>query len=172
MMTMPKIRRRPARRNVLAFVALLTTSVLLVGACSGSGDDPGESPSTDAGQVSPPASSGGISPPASAVGPGLSVSDALKSELDLPLLVNGFLISDGATTKLCEAMLESYPPQCGGPFLLVENVDLASFPNMRTEGSVSWIDDFVQLLGPVDDGVLRVASNVIAGGAPPPSGEN
>lgn len=164
-MTNPqKVRRATTIRRALACVTLLTTSAVLLGACSGLGGDPGEPPSADAGRISPPASSGEVSPPAGAIGPGLSATEALASELDLPLLVNGFLISDGTTTRLCEAILESYPPQCGGPFLLVENVDLASFPNMRTEGGVSWIDDFVQLLGPVDDGLLRVASNVIAGG--------
>lgn len=31
-----------------------------------------------------------------------------------PVRLTGSFIGDGATARLCEVMLESYPPQCGG----------------------------------------------------------
>jgi hypothetical protein len=55
-------------------------------------------------------------------GPGESVSAAITSAGEEPQLVNGILLKDTeGTVWLCEALLESSPPQCAQPSLLVEN---------------------------------------------------
>ena len=36
-----------------------------------------------------------------------------------PVRLTGSFIGDGATARLCEVMLESYPPQCGGGVIRV-----------------------------------------------------
>ena len=72
----------------------------------------------------------------SAVGPGITIAQALDSDLDEPLLVNGFLVASGEEVLLCEALAESFPPQCGGDSLLVEGLDLASIDGLQDEGEV------------------------------------
>lgn len=96
-------------------VALLL-SVLALAAC-GADDDGG-----DAAPQPQPAPSAGAPIP----GGGLSVQEALDSELDGPLLVRGYLIERDGELRLCDAILESYPPQCGEPSLRVESETLTA----------------------------------------------
>ena len=52
--------------------------------------------------------------------------------------VTGFLHANGSDVRLCAAVLESYPPQCGRPALDVEGLDLASVDGLQREGTVAW----------------------------------
>lgn len=88
-------------------------------------------------------------------GGGLSVSEALASDLDGPLLVKGYVVVAGGETRLCEALAESFPPQCGGASLRVEGLDLTSV-DLRERNGVRWSAETVSLLGPVKDGTLTV----------------
>lgn len=106
----------------------------------------------------PPAGTG----PTSGVGPGLSVREALDSDLDQPLLVNGFLVVQDDTAWLSETIAESFPPQPGGARLRVEGLDLDSVPGLRSSGSVTWSDEPIQLLGTVEDGTLTVSQDASA----------
>jgi hypothetical protein len=129
----------------LALVSLV--AALLVG-CGENGK-----PSGDAG--SPRAS--GI-----AAGPGISIEEALASELDEMVLVNGNLLAEGGEVRFCSALAESFPPQCGGVSLQVEGVKLEEVDGLVTEGDVSWTDRPIQLLGTVEDGLLTVSKNATA----------
>jgi hypothetical protein len=84
------------------------------------------------------------SPPASAMGPGLSVAEAIGSGLEGPLLVRGVLVERDGKLRLCSAILESHPPQCGEPSLAIEG---------EVQGKVG---DQVKLLGEVESGALRL----------------
>jgi hypothetical protein len=92
-------------------------------------------------------------------GPGLSIEEAIASELDELLLVNGNLLAIGDEVRLCSALAESFPPQCSGPSLRVEGLDLEEVEGLITEGDVSWIDRPIQLLGHVEDETITVSEN-------------
>lgn len=151
-----------ARCHSLAVCALLVAGALGLGACSNDEPDAADEPRASA-------TNGTGTSVSNAVGPGISVADALASELDGPLLVNGFIIvDDSAQVRLCAGLLESSPPQCGAPSLLVEDIDLDSIGPLNSappvDGgirTVSWTEQPVQLLGTVEGDVLTVASNVI-----------
>ncbi len=128
----------------LALAPLILTAIALIAAACGGGDG------------DEPVSAG----PSLGVGPGLSVSEALDSRLDQLLLVNGILVVKGDEARLCELLLESFPPQCGGASLLVIGLDLSTVDGLQREGDVQWTNGTVQLLGPVEDGVLTVSSTV------------
>lgn len=84
-------------------------------------------------------------------GPGLSVADALGHRAtDDIVTVSGalFVGADGAIL-LCDAIAESFPPQCGGERIHVTGLDLAAVPGLQTEGEVSWAEG-VTLLGSVE----------------------
>lgn len=140
-----------ARRGRSGSVLVLTLVALSVAFAACGGDDQGND-----GSVNPP--SGG---PTSAIGPGISVAEALENSSGQPLLVNGFIVVTGGRTRLCEALLESFPPQCGGPRLDVQNLDLATIDDLMMgtldSQAVSWTDQQIQLLGTVSDGVLSVS---------------
>ena len=59
-----------------------------------------------------------------------------------------FVDADG-TVRLCDAIAESFPPQCGGDRIVVEGLDLAAVGDLQTEGDVSWAEN-VTLFGSVE----------------------
>lgn len=132
--------------KALALVSLVTAFVV---ACGGTGEPADD----DAG--SPKVS--GI-----AAGPGISIEEALASKLTETLLVKGNLLAEGGDVRLCSALAESFPPQCGGASLQVDGVELEEVDGLVTEGGVSWTDRPIQLLGVVEDGVLTVSKNATA----------
>ena len=91
------------------------------------------------------------------VGPGLSIEEALETDSDEPQLVNGNLLITDGQARLCSALAESFPPQCGGASLLVTGLDLARVDGLIVEGDVMWTDRPIQLAGVVSDGILTVS---------------
>ena len=92
------------------------------------------------------------------VGPGISIGEAITSDLQGPLLINGHLHAQNGQVRLCELLAESFPPQCGGRSLAVEGFDLTTMAGLTSEGSVTWSDQLVQLLGTVEGEVLTTAT--------------
>ena len=105
-------------------------------------------------------SSSATTPPPAAGAPipggGLSVREAIDSELDGPLMVKGFVVQTGDEVRLCSALAESFPPQCGEPSLRIAfgaPTELA----MQEERDVRWTETEVSLLGDVEGDVLRLS---------------
>lgn len=94
------------------------------------------------------------------VGGGLTISEALATDATGILAVQGFYVSDGIDVRLCEALLESFPPQCGGESIVVHNIDAVDLGPVSLEAGVEWTDGTVVVFGEIVDGVLEVASNV------------
>ncbi len=128
-------------KKILVFLAVVTIASVVAAAC---GDDDGDL----------------VSGPTSGVGPGISISEALTSNLTGPLLINGHLHVENARARLCEALAESFPPQCRGKFLVVEGLDLMTIAGLTSGGSVTWTDQPVQVLGTVEGQVLTVVGTV------------
>ena len=70
-------------------------------------------------------------------------------------MVKGFVVQTGDEIRLCSALAESFPPQCGGPSLAIEGAVDADF---AAEGDVRWTENEVSLLGDVEGDVLRVSA--------------
>jgi hypothetical protein len=116
-------------------LSILLAAALLVG-CGDDGSD-GASP-------------GGTSTP-------VFIDDVSGS--DDPQLVTGNLLVQGGEARLCSALAESFPPQCGDPSLLVNGLDLESVAGLTTEGDVSWTDRPIVLEGIVDGDTLTVSDH-------------
>jgi hypothetical protein len=97
----------------LAAVVLAVGSVALARAASDRDDD-----------ADPPAPSGaaGTMPaPTGKIGAGgISVAEAIDSPSPENLLVFGYLVEASDGLRLCSALLESEPSQCGAPSLAIE----------------------------------------------------
>lgn len=95
---------------------------------------------------------------------GLTVEDAIDDSVTGVVAVKGHLLDDGTGLKLCGALAESFPPQCGGPSLTVEGFDfdrMIEVPEyelvqVENSGGVTWTDGQVTIFGEVIDGNLVV----------------
>jgi hypothetical protein len=124
--------------------------VLALAACGGEDDEPAPQPQPQ------PAASSGI-----AAGPGLSIEEAIASDLDGALLVNGSLLARDGEVRLCSALAESFPPQCGGASLVVVGVDLDEVDGLTRGGGAAWTARPIQLLGDVEDGTITVSTTAL-----------
>lgn len=115
---------------------------------------PGEVP-----QDLPPPSDEPVSPGGSQgalVDGGLTVTEALNTDATGVIAVKGFLVIDGNGARLCEALAESFPPQCGGASIPVSNYEEVLGTPLQNEQGVSWTDGTVSFLGEIVDGTLVV----------------
>lgn len=68
----------------------------------------------------------------------------------------GFIVATGDEVRLCENLLESFPPQCGGLSIPIEGYGEVELSGLPSEGDVTWSDFPVTLEGEVVDGAFRV----------------
>ncbi len=132
----------------LLLTALIGIALLV--ACDSSEGDPVVVPTP--GGVGTPADGGG----SVGSGPGISIADAIASDLDQPLLVNGFLVATADRVQFCDGLAESYPPQCAGPSLIIEGLDFDTVDDLKEASGVRWTDFHIQLLGTIEGGVITV----------------
>jgi hypothetical protein len=127
---------------------LLIIGALVLAACGGA-EDGGPDPTV--GVV-----------PGNAMGPGISIEDALTDNSGQPLLVSGFLfVDEDGTVTMVSLMAESSPPIPGGDQLVVEGLDLGGYQFTESQG-LRWTDDSVQVLGVLNSNTLTV-SNTLSG---------
>ncbi len=74
-----------------------------------------------------------------------------------PAVVTGFLVDTGGEYRLCEALAESFPPQCGGANIALTSIDQIDPDDLQTEGSITWTDYAVTISGEMVDGTLVAA---------------
>jgi hypothetical protein len=123
--------------------ALAACAVVLLGLAAGCG-----SAEDGDGAAQPPA------PGYLGTGVGRTVEEALRA--GGRQTVRGTLLARDGETRLCSAILESFPPQCGQPSLLVVGLDPAAVDGTTTAEGVTWSEREVTLHGTVDGDVLRV----------------
>ncbi len=95
----------------------------------------------------------------------LEIGQALKAANGSEVTVGGFLIVDvDGSSRLCSALLESFPPQCGGDRIDLPGFEVSSVPNTKSvqfsEGgirTVIWSDDLITLKGIRETDGLREA---------------
>lgn len=88
----------------------------------------------------------------------LSPSQVLAAgSIDGSFVVQGFLFVDAdGNAELCDLVLESYPPQCGGEALPVSG-DL-SLIELTTDQGLSWTDSPIALEGTFDGTTFTIGS--------------
>lgn len=109
----------------------------------------------DGGELPPPGDDGEVVTGGMVAEP-LTVSQALVSDIGGVIAVQGFLFDDGSGPVLCDALAESFPPQCGGDSLPVSGHEEAVDVPIISEQGVTWTDQPVVLLGEYIDGTLVV----------------
>jgi hypothetical protein len=90
--------------------------------------------------------------------PGLPITSVANTPIDGGFVISGFYFDDGTGPRLCEALAESFPPQCGGVSIPFDNTAGADLGTLAIEQGVTWSDQPVLVEGEAVDGVL-VAKN-------------
>lgn len=87
----------------------------------------------------------------------LTVTEVLAAgTIDGPFVVSGFLFVDAeGEAVLCEAIAESFPPQCGGESIAVAG-EIPFLADLSSAEGVSWSDDPVELEGTFDGTTFTV----------------
>ena len=86
----------------------------------------------------------------------ITVEQLVARSSDSPIMVRGLLLSTGGETRLCAAILESFPPQCGEPSVVLVDIDPASVDGIEEAGDVQWKDGAVVQVQRQQDGTFRV----------------
>lgn len=102
-------------------------------------------------------------PPDDAVRPSTS-SDAAPIEIgvlldgDAPVeaTVSGYVVWDDSGARLCEVLMESFPPQCGGSFVAIANPEALTMA-LEQEQSVRWSNDRIRVSGTFDGTELTLS---------------
>lgn len=134
-------------------VALIAVLALVIAACGSDTEEPAAAPTAE--ETLPPDDGGDA-----AGGTTMrvhSVTEAMAAAGEGSLHVVGLLIDDGSGWRLCEAVLESYPPQCGGESLAVEGFDPEGLP-LEEQGEVRWQTD-ATVVGEVEGDTLTVTGS-------------
>lgn len=109
----------------------------------------------------PPSDDGGVVTGGAVANGGLTVSDALGTDAEGVIAVQGFLYDDGSGPVLCEVLAESFPPQCGGASIPVSGHEEAIDVPIVAEQGVTWTDQTLILYGEVIEGTLVVDPTVL-----------
>ena len=125
-------------KRIIVLLAVVTLASVVAAACGDDGDP--------------------VSRPVGGVGPGISIGEALTSNLTGPLVINGFLHVQHDQARLCEGLVGSFPPLCAGRFLVIVGLDLMTIGGLTSEASVTWSDQSVGVLGTVEGEVLTVVA--------------
>ncbi len=85
----------------------------------------------------------------------IPVSDLFDGEGARDALVSAFVVWDSASAQLCDLLLESFPPQCGGLAVVIadpENIDsdLLGETQLQAAQGVSWTPSPVEVEGRFD----------------------
>jgi hypothetical protein len=142
--------------SLSARLAAVLAAATLVLTAAGCGTD---APPGDAGAPATAATAPGGGPAAGAMLPADGAATDLAALLAGPVgvtrAVTAHVVVDaGGTARLCGALRESYPPQCGEPSVPVTGLPDALVDGLTAAGGVRWSDAPVQLVGAVRDGVF------------------
>jgi hypothetical protein len=82
---------------------------------------------------------------------GMSVAEALTHQAtdDLVIVKGALFVDADGTVRLCDAIAESFPPQCGGARIDVQGLDLAEVADLQAANGVQWAESVV-LFGSVE----------------------
>lgn len=95
--------------------------------------------------------------PSTADGGGpITVEQLVARSADTPVAVRGLLRVEQGLARLCAAILESYPPQCGEPSVELVGLDPSAVEGTTTAEAVTWKEGVVLNLERVAGGRFSV----------------
>lgn len=79
----------------------------------------------------------------------------IDSDMDADVVVVGYVLIDSSSARLCGALAESFPPQCGPRATRIIGIDDLDLEFKEAQG-VRWTETHVTLWGHYSDGTLTI----------------
>ena len=137
----------------------VVAAIVALAALAGCSDDGGTAaaPATTAAASTAPAEQPSPAAGIMLAGAGLSVAEALSADTPDGLIVvrAHLLVASDRSARLCDALLESFPPQCGGAAMGVTNIPEGFLDGLSAGGGLRWSDQPLQLIGRMRDGAFE-----------------
>jgi hypothetical protein len=93
------------------------------------------------------------------IGLPITVDQLPTGSYGTPITVRGFLHIEDGIARLCGAILESYPPQCGQPSVELIGLDVSTLGGTTTAGNVTWKEGVVLRVLAAPDGRYTVVGS-------------
>lgn len=87
----------------------------------------------------------------------LEITDVPSSDEPVDIAVIGFVVWDTDVARLCENLLESAPPRCGGASIVLTDPEALDIDLDELQG-VRWTNDRIVVTGRLEHGVLTLAT--------------
>jgi hypothetical protein len=97
---------------------------------------------------------GGTGDPTGPPSGGVSVAGVVGTNIDGGFAIEGFYYSDGTRVIICQDLAESFPAQCGEPFIPFDNSAGADLGVLDSEQGITWSPGPIMVIGRVVDGVF------------------
>ncbi|TFD45614.1 hypothetical protein E3T55_18300 [Cryobacterium frigoriphilum] len=88
----------------------------------------------------------------------ISVDQLVARTADTPVSVAGLLYQDSTGTRLCGAVMESFPVQCGKPWAELVGLDIDTITGTTTDQGITWKEGVVLSVQRADNGSFTVLS--------------
>lgn len=86
----------------------------------------------------------------------LLVSDVVGVDIDGGFALRGYYFDTPEGTFICDLIAESFPPQCGGDRLPLDNSAGEDLGPLQTEQGITWSNDQITVIGEIIDGVFVI----------------
>ncbi|NNE74823.1 MAG: hypothetical protein HKN26_14250 [Acidimicrobiales bacterium] len=130
--TVQKTMQKTMQKTLIPRVVMALFALTLVASACGSDADEPDATTTSADPGEP-----------------IGVEDLFDGEGAREAVVEGFVVWDQQGARLCAVLMESFPPQCGNPAVVIANPDDLTV-ELQSEQGVRWTDGIVALDGRFD----------------------
>ncbi|MFC5930275.1 hypothetical protein [Cryobacterium melibiosiphilum] len=89
----------------------------------------------------------------------ISVDELVSRSADTPVSVTGLLYDDSSGTRLCGAVMESFPVQCGGPSVDLVGLDMTTVSGTTSDQGITWKEAVVLTVQRTGSGSFTVLSS-------------
>lgn len=86
----------------------------------------------------------------------IGIAELLANDEPRTATVSGFLLWNDTNARLCEVLMESFPPQCGGLSVVIANPEAFDEGTLQAAQGVRWTDGFVDVTGRFDGSQLTL----------------
>jgi hypothetical protein len=87
----------------------------------------------------------------------MTPAEARRVESGTSVVVTGYVyVEPDGRARVCDALAESFPPQCAGPALELVGLDADDIPSAQHGSGVTWSGQQVRVHGTTDGDTLTV----------------